>query len=304
MRTHMIRRQKRGGQAIVLVTLALFSMAGMMGLAVDLGWSMFVKEQAQAAADAGAIAAIQEAFARGSASTSSPSFTCDSVNVYCSPTPTDCGLLPSSNHSNLTNACQYAIRNGFSSATFRQKVTVQADNGSSSLPTSPSGGSLGITNITYWVSVRAVQAVPQLFSAILGNRTGLVASLATAAILNNPVPGSIVLLNHATECAPDSTTGTCGVNLYAAGEQHVSTPGGIYMASTCNPTGGATCTNNVGNYAGWTVCDGSATDNAVVAKSIVVQSPAWYRRIGEEPAWSPGQAAARLQAAPEPLATP
>ncbi len=181
------------------------------------------------------------------------------------PTPTDCGLLPATNHSNLTNACQYAIRNGFSSATFRQKVTVQADNGSSSLPTSPSGGSLGITNITYWVSVRAVQAVPQLFSAILGNRTGLVASLATAAILNNPVPGSLVLLNHATECAPDSTTVTCGLESICRRRTACLDAGRHLYGVHLQSHGRRHLHNNVGNYAGWIVCDGSATDNAVVA---------------------------------------
>lgn len=31
--------KRQGGQAIVLVTLALFAMFGLMGLAVDLGWS-------------------------------------------------------------------------------------------------------------------------------------------------------------------------------------------------------------------------------------------------------------------------
>ena len=31
----------QSGQAIVMVTLSLFAMCGMMGLAVDLGWSFF-----------------------------------------------------------------------------------------------------------------------------------------------------------------------------------------------------------------------------------------------------------------------
>ena len=61
----MSRRKKAsGGQAIVMVTLALFSMVGMMGLAVDLGWSYFAQKQAQAAADIAALAAAQEAVTR------------------------------------------------------------------------------------------------------------------------------------------------------------------------------------------------------------------------------------------------
>ncbi len=58
------RKTKSGGQAIVLVTLALFAMAGVMGLAVDLGYSFFVEKQAQAAADAAALGAVQEAVVR------------------------------------------------------------------------------------------------------------------------------------------------------------------------------------------------------------------------------------------------
>ena len=56
------RKKSSGGQAIVMVTLALFSMAGMMGLAVDLGWSMFTQKAAQAAADDAALSAVQRAY--------------------------------------------------------------------------------------------------------------------------------------------------------------------------------------------------------------------------------------------------
>ncbi len=55
------RHKNSGGQALVMVTLALMAMAGLMGLAVDLGWSYFVQKEAQAAADGAALAAVQEA---------------------------------------------------------------------------------------------------------------------------------------------------------------------------------------------------------------------------------------------------
>src|SRR3977135_4275481 len=63
---HVMRKRKihSGGQAIVLVTLSLFAMSGMMGLSVYLGWSYFVQRQAQAAVDAGALAAVHEVFNR------------------------------------------------------------------------------------------------------------------------------------------------------------------------------------------------------------------------------------------------
>ncbi len=61
----MSRRKKTsGGQAIVMVTMALFAMVGLMGLAVDLGWSFFVQKQAQSAVDGAAMAAVQEAYHR------------------------------------------------------------------------------------------------------------------------------------------------------------------------------------------------------------------------------------------------
>ena len=52
------------GQAIVLVTLSLFAMAGMMGLAVDFGWMFFLKLSAQTAADTAALGAVEEAKSR------------------------------------------------------------------------------------------------------------------------------------------------------------------------------------------------------------------------------------------------
>src|SRR5437879_13391501 len=89
----MSARQKNG-QAIVLVTLSLFVMAGMMGLAVDFGWMFFLKKSAQAAADAGALAAVQEAKARlGSAFNFSTLTSCPAPSIstpYCQPAPVSC----------------------------------------------------------------------------------------------------------------------------------------------------------------------------------------------------------------------
>ena len=46
-----VNNPKHGG-IIILVTLALFAMAGVLGLAVDLGASYFIEKDTQAAADA------------------------------------------------------------------------------------------------------------------------------------------------------------------------------------------------------------------------------------------------------------
>src|ERR1700686_4357083 len=106
----MSRRKKTsGGQAIVMVTVALIAMCGMMGLAVDLGWSFFVEKQAQAAADGAALAAVQEAVVRISAGGAPISgFTCaaggtGSTQADCEPTITSCGSVALT--SNLNNGC-------------------------------------------------------------------------------------------------------------------------------------------------------------------------------------------------------
>ena len=45
------------------------------------------------------------------------------------------------------------------------------------LPTAP-----GLGNVSWWITVRVTQTVPQLFSAVLGNPTGMVAARASAAV--------------------------------------------------------------------------------------------------------------------------
>lgn len=41
-----MHRSRKRGQILVLMTFALFVMCGMLGLAVDVGWSYFVKKSA------------------------------------------------------------------------------------------------------------------------------------------------------------------------------------------------------------------------------------------------------------------
>jgi len=98
------RKQKSGGQAIVMVTLALFAMTGMMGLAVDLGWSYFIQKETQASADGAALAATHEAWSRLGGSMSSASCGNSSVsNLWCSKTAPGvaCGTGNATGASNL-----------------------------------------------------------------------------------------------------------------------------------------------------------------------------------------------------------
>ena len=91
----------RRGQVLIMVTLALFAMVGMVGLAVDLGWSYYTRRAAQTAADAAALAAAQAAF--DAAGPAAPYGSKCGVTVACSPTPVNCRASL-----NFTAGCLYA----------------------------------------------------------------------------------------------------------------------------------------------------------------------------------------------------
>src|ERR1700743_3522225 len=101
------RKNASGGQALVMVSLALFSMAGMMGLAVDLGWSYFTQKEAQASADGAALAAVHEAWSR-LGGTVAGGVACNTKSS-CATSPVDCGTGVATATSNLYNGCLYAI---------------------------------------------------------------------------------------------------------------------------------------------------------------------------------------------------
>jgi len=258
------RKATSGGQAIVMVTLSLLTMCGMMGLAVDLGWSYFVQKQAQAAADAGALGAVHEMYVRANGATSS--VTCG-TNAECKTTlnpPALCSTI--TNTSNLYNGCSYALLNGFPNT----KVNIVSNvGGAAAVPPPPVTG-IPATNIAYWATYRTYTTIPQLFSAVLGNASGTVAAKATAAVVAVTVPGSFLGMNHEGDCLTDSggSAFNCGVDLDVAGSGNgqcydslgnptvsasVCGPAGIYLASQCHGTasvGGATCGSN--DYAGQT----------------------------------------------------
>lgn len=243
------RHKKSGGQALVMVTLALMAMAGLMGLAVDLGWSFFVQKQAQAAADGAALAAATEAMAKVRvANIAVTALTCANVmDVDCQTTRLSCDQVGAT--SNLKNGCLYAKTNGFdyTTASSRQTVTIQS-NITSPPPTAP-----GVNNIVYWVTVRTSQNIPQLFSAVLGNTLGTVSAISTAGIVGSIEPGSFFGMNQAGDCVTDpnslAVTGgqACGVDIIGGtgaggmncpgapgGKADVCAPSGIILASSCH----------------------------------------------------------------------
>jgi Flp pilus assembly protein TadG len=296
----MTRRKKTsGGQAIVMVTLALVAMCGIMGLAVDLGWSFFVQKQAQAAADGAALAAVHEVFERKAGVVST--VTCGNstnTDAWCDNQnpPTSCKTIAAP--SNLYNGCLYA-KDGdkFDYTAARYDVTVQADVptgaafNATTWPKTPTGQQLNINGIAYWVTVRASQTIPQLFSSVLGNTTGTVTAIGTAAIVAISYPGSFIGLNQEGDCLANGTgllnnTGQlfdCGVDVDLAGSNgqavcpgsaqiaKLCAPDGIVLASQCNGTALPAGSPALGCGAGNANWAGTTTNNPKVWAATTIQ---------------------------------
>lgn len=211
----------RRGQVLVMVTLGLIALFGLLGLAVDLGWSYYLKKSTQAAADSAALGAALETYQ--SAGPSAPYTTKCGVSVICTVMPLNC---PAS--VNLTAGCLYAQQNGFASGgnAGRQSVTIAAN---AEFPPAAPPTVPGVP-VYYWVTTRVGEQVPQLFSAILGNSSGIVSSRATAAIASIPVPGVLYGLNIITDPGPFGL----GVDISMTGghgQNWIKTEGSVYMAS-------------------------------------------------------------------------
>jgi Putative Flp pilus-assembly TadE/G-like len=220
------------GAVLVMVTLVLLAMCGMLGLVVDLGWSYFVKKSAQAAADTAALAAVKAAKDKVSLLAD---YKCSGGIVECAPVLAYCetGFA-----GNLQSACNYAEAHGFvDSSDGRQRVSIQAWDRSSAPTITENCGqggaevrhppTAGCVDTYYWVTVRVVERIPQLFSSILGNTEGTVSARATAAVAQSETFGSLILINRETE----QWSQTTGTNLYVGGGPEVRVPGGIVLAS-------------------------------------------------------------------------
>jgi len=218
----------------VLVSLALVAMIGMVSLVVDLGLLYIAKKSAQAAADAAAMAGVEDGFARMAGSTP----------VRCNDSTTKCQAETACPESvsappadNIMAACLFASRNGFPNKG-NYRVTVEANlNAPPTVPGFPAH---------YWMTVRTRQTVPALFSAILNRTMGAAAARATAALVDQPVEGSIYALNRendpSAQGTPSSAVGT-GMDVQGSstgggggpGERYtVSTDGAIYIASAAD----------------------------------------------------------------------
>lgn len=242
------KTKNRRGQAVVMVTLSLFVLFGILGLAVDLGWSFFIKKSAQAAADSAALAAAAYVYHTYGAG---PYSSCPSGVVCGQTTPTPCPATD-----NLQNGCLYAQQNGFT-ASGNQNVTMAADI-TSPAPTVPN------VQVNYWVTARVSQGIPQLFSSVLGNTLGVSAARATAALAQITYPGTVYALNRQNDT---SSCGT-GVGICGGGNARINSSGGIFISSNCPSASG---------------CGGQAGD---LPKEASKGSGATYVRSGGTTDWT------------------
>ncbi len=183
------------GQVVLLCTISLIPLLALLGLVVDIGWMRYLKTSAQTAADAAAMAAALKFHSTMGGSV----FTCGVDGVVCQ-APTSCDPMPSAPY--LRSACLYAQQNGFAAAG-NQNVTLET--GVSPSPPSASG----VNSAAYWITTRVVQSVPQLFSAVLGNTSGLIAARSTAAV--TPSQDCIWVMDPAASSS-FSMSGTPDVN--------------------------------------------------------------------------------------------
>ena len=132
----------------------------------------YIQKSAQTAADA----AARSAAARFNSTIGGSNFTCADYPWICNVDQWTCPADLTSAANPIETACLYAKQNDFYTNNANQNVTI-VSNVTATPPTAP-----GVNSAGWWITVRVAQRVPQLFSAALGNRTGLVAARSTAAV--------------------------------------------------------------------------------------------------------------------------
>ena len=227
------RCSRHSGQVLMMVTLAMVPMFGIIGLVTDFGYMHFVKMSAQTAAEAAAQAAIIDYHA----TVSGANPTCGIGGVVCSAAPSNCASNITTPANSIQHGCLYAQQHGFNYSTNpKQWVTYQAGV-SSAPPTAP-----GMGSTSYWVTFRVIQKVPLLFSAVLGNPSGLVAARSTTAVIGlndciyalNPTASGAVQVGGTS-----SLTSSCGIFVNSNSPSALGTNGGgSIQAPTYDVVGG------------------------------------------------------------------
>jgi hypothetical protein len=188
---------------------------------------------AQTAAEAAAEAAIIDFHS----TTGGASFTCGG-NVVCASTPTACATGITTPANSVEHGCMYAQANGFNSP-----GSVTYETGRSGTPPTAAGSG----SASYWITFRVTQKVPQLFSAVLGNTSGLIAARSTGALmgakdciyaLNPNASGAISVGGTA------SLTSVCGLMVDSNNSCAISTNGTATLSAPEYDVVGNTCTHS------------------------------------------------------------
>jgi hypothetical protein len=178
----------------------------------------------------------------GGASTA-PGWVCNNPTPYLCPG----GLTSATNP--VEGACMYAQQNGFNPiAGSKQRVAINSDtnpNTTNPIPTAP-----GINNGAWWITARVTQQVPSLFSAVLGNTSGVIAARATAAI--QPGIACVYALDPSASGAYSQNGGTtfnanCGIYVDSnnATAAMLGNGGATINASSINVVGGVSWSGTI-----------------------------------------------------------
>ena len=214
---------KRSGQVLMMFTLVMVPMFGLMGLVSDIGYMYFVKTSAQTAAQAAASAAVIafKSMVAGSG------IACGDPNVVCSASQTTCPTTITTPANPLQSGCMYAQQHGFTGT--NKWVTYQTGVGG----TPPTATGIGTTS--YWVTYRVGQRVPQFFSSVLGNTSGMVVARASAALtgasdciyaLNPSLSGAVSVGGTA------ALTASCGIYVNSNSATALGSNGGGLISAT------------------------------------------------------------------------
>ena len=247
MRVKQGDRTGQKGQVLIMVTLGITFLLGLLGLVVDVGYSYYVKQAAQGAVDAAALAAITTANAGGG---------------YCGPgilcqTGYKCPTSPTSGD-DFGVACLYAKTNGF---VYGGGQTVTISSGTGVPPTAPG------VNTRYWVTATATQQLTLGFLSALGVHGGWVYSQATGAVVYAGTGGCIYVMDPAQ--SPSMTV---------AGNGNITSDCGIYVNSSASTAlsvnGNATITGSLVHVVGGTQIGSNASVNPTpVTGSQAVADP-------------------------------
>jgi Putative Flp pilus-assembly TadE/G-like len=231
--------KKRRGQAIIIITASLVPIMGLAGLVTDIGYMHFARKSAQKAADAAVLAAASNFYSTIGGS----NFNCNSFTWICnSPTPYTCssGLATATNP--LEAGCLYAKRNGFWAWKNDGTPSAQSVAFISGVPPDTPPTAPGVNSGSWWVTVRLTQRVPQLFSAVLGNMSGMIAARATASV--NPAMGCVYVLDPIADASyyqngSTSFLSQCGIYIDSSSASAMQNSGNsIVQASEYDIVGG------------------------------------------------------------------